>query len=86
MKPTMTKPTASTHGERVTRQAMAAMAATKKTQLAMMRCALIFCHFFRFLCQAPRCGSKVQKTHRSEVNINRVMTHNGIALLKLRPL
>jgi hypothetical protein len=31
---------------------------------------LIFANFFfRFLCQAPRCGSKVHKTHRSEVNI-----------------
>ena len=32
---------------------------------------LIFANFFRFLCQAPRCGSKVHKTHRSEVNIKR---------------
>jgi hypothetical protein len=37
---------------------------------------LIFPTKKRFLWQAPRCGSKVRKTHRSEVNINRVMTQN----------
>jgi hypothetical protein len=31
---------------------------------------------FAFLCQAPRCGSKVLEPHRSEVNIMRVMTQN----------
>jgi hypothetical protein len=45
-----------------------------------------FLPIFRFLCQAPRCGSKFRKTHRSEVNINRVMTQNRIALFKPRPL
>ena len=41
-----------------------------------------FCQIFfkkidfqdRFLCQAPRCGSEVSNGHRSEVNIERVMT------------
>jgi hypothetical protein len=46
-----------------------------------------FCQsFFRFLCQAPRCGSKVPKTQCSEVTINKVMTQNRIALFKPRPL
>ena len=36
-----------------------------------------FCQkHFRFLCQAPRYGSKVRKTQGSEVNIKRVMTKN----------
>jgi hypothetical protein len=45
-----------------------------------------FCHFFRFSCQAPRCGSKVHKTHRSEVNIKRVMTQNQNVNFKRRLL
>jgi hypothetical protein len=45
-----------------------------------------FYQFFRFLCQGPRYGSKVRKTHRSEVNINRVMAQNQMALFKPRPL
>ena len=38
--------------------------------------------FFAFLAPPARCGSKVRKTHGSEVNIYRVMTRNESAVFK----
>ena len=47
---------------------------------------LIFAHFFSIFVSGSSMRFESSKTHSSEVNIDRVMTQNRIALFKPRPL
>jgi hypothetical protein len=47
---------------------------------------LIFPHFFLIFVSGSSMRFESSKTHRSEVNIDRVMTQNRTALFKPRPL